>query len=387
MITRDEIREIAEFHSPESCALSFYYQPAVPADKSHRQEAILVKDLVREALAELGRNGRNTMVRQDMEKILAMADHLQGNSRRAKAIFACASQGIWREFDLPARISRTQLVVNQRFHLKPLAAVLASEPRVLAVLMDRTKARLFEMENDGIIEKVDFFSDLTRRGRSDGWNGYDAGHAERHVLNEAAAHFRTVSEYVQTYCQRTNCEKIAIGCRDELWSEIAPNLHATVLDRVIGQFRIDPKAATAQEVRERVDQLLAENDQRRKQNMLREVIGEANRNSRGAVGLRRVLRSLETGEIQTLIIDERLSAAGSQCINCGHLDLHRAECGACGQPMIEVTDLADALISRALAKGAELIYMAGDDDLDRVGRVAALLRFRADQSTAMKLAG
>lgn len=386
MITRDEIREIAEFHSPEGCALTFYYQPATPSDKSHRQEAILVKDLVRQALQEAEKDGKNACAREDLEKILAMADRLQGNSGRGLAIFACAAAGLWREFDVPPRLNRTQIIVNQRFHLKPLAAVLESEPHVLVALLDRSKARIIEIANDEVTEKLDFFNDLPRRGRSDGWAGYDAGHAERHVLNDAAMHFRAVSDYMQAYCQRTNCENIAIGCRDDLWSEIRPNLNTTIEERLIGQFRIDPKVATLQEVKEKVDMLLLERDTSRKRELLTGIIGEASRNGRGAVGLRRVLRSLETGEIQTLMIDERLSASGSQCTNCGHLDLHRTECGACGQPMIEITDLSDALISRALAMGAELVHVDGDAELDRVGRVAALLRFRADQSTAMKLA-
>ena len=44
MITRDEIRELANFHSPETCALTFYYQPATPQDLSYRGESIMVKN-------------------------------------------------------------------------------------------------------------------------------------------------------------------------------------------------------------------------------------------------------------------------------------------------------------------------------------------------------
>src|ERR1700761_9790386 len=106
MITREEIREISEIYSPESCALTFYYQPVTPLDKSHRKEAIEVKELVRAALAEAEQQGKNSFARQDIEKILAMADRLQGNGRQAKAVFACAHRGIWREYDLPPVLAR-----------------------------------------------------------------------------------------------------------------------------------------------------------------------------------------------------------------------------------------------------------------------------------------
>ncbi len=387
MITREEIREISEIYSPEGCALTFYYQPETPLDKSHRHEAILVKDLVRATLADAERDGKNSCAREDIEKIVNLADRLQGNGRQAKAIYACAHRGIWREYDLPPLLARTELHVNSRFHLKPLAPVLDGMPRVLIALIDRTKARIFELEDDRLEEKQDFFNDLHRKGKSDGFAGYDAGHAERHELNEAMMHFKTVADFLQSYCQRTSCEKVAIGCRDELWSEIRPTLHPYTAERLLGQFRIDAKSASTQEVREKVDYLLDEEDGRRKLELLRETIGEASRNGRGALGLRRVLRSLEMGEIQVLLLEDKFSAPGVQCTNCSHIDINMSHtCAVCGHPTIGVEDIADPLIARALASAVQLVYLPANGDLDRVGRIAALLRFRADQNTPMKLA-
>ncbi|HEY3929983.1 MAG TPA: hypothetical protein VGL89_16550 [Candidatus Koribacter sp.] len=387
MITREEIREISEIYSPEGCAITFFYQPAPPLDKSHRHEAILVKDLVREALANAEQNGKNSFVRVDLEKILAMADRLQGNSRQAKAIFACSHRGIWREFDLPPVLARTQLVVNSRFHLKPLAPVLEAAPRFLIALIDRTKARIFELADEKLTERQDFFGEPMRKGRSDGFAGYDGGHAERHDLNEASQHFRTVADFLQSYGQRSHCDFFAIGCRDELWSEIRPTLHTYTLDRLIGHFRADAKAASPAEVKEKVDLLLAEHDGRRKLDLLREVIGEASRNGRGAVGLRRVLRSLEMGEVQALLLEDKFAAPGVQCTNCNHIDINMSHtCSVCGQPTIGVEDIADPLLARAMAAGIQLHYLPSNPDLDRVGRIAALLRFRSDQNTEVKKA-
>ena len=58
MIARDEIRELANFHSPETCALTFYYQPSTPQDRSHRSESILVKDVLRNAFERPRRTAR-----------------------------------------------------------------------------------------------------------------------------------------------------------------------------------------------------------------------------------------------------------------------------------------------------------------------------------------
>src|SRR5437868_5340386 len=130
MITREDIRELAQLQcvNGEGCALSFYFQPQTPKDKSHREEAILANDLVRSALRHAEQHGNSHCARTDLDRILEVASALKGNQARAKAIFACSAKNVWREFDLPAMVPRTRLVVNQRFYLKPLAALLGAQP-------------------------------------------------------------------------------------------------------------------------------------------------------------------------------------------------------------------------------------------------------------------
>ena len=65
MMTRDEIRELAAFQADETkgaCALSFYFQPDPPQDRSHRREAIVAKfreniKVARHARMEVNGNG------------------------------------------------------------------------------------------------------------------------------------------------------------------------------------------------------------------------------------------------------------------------------------------------------------------------------------------
>src|SRR5437867_1774752 len=136
MIRREEIRELAEFQSGEACALSFYFQPPTPQNKSHREEVIMAKDLVRAAMQEAGKNGRSRSARADLDRILQVAEHLHGNQAHAKAIFACSAQGFWREFDLPPRLPGSSLSLNQRFHLRPMVAMLGSMYRACVALVD-----------------------------------------------------------------------------------------------------------------------------------------------------------------------------------------------------------------------------------------------------------
>jgi hypothetical protein len=388
MITRDDIRELANFRSPEGCAVTFYYQPTTPPNKSHREEAILVKDLIRNALREAENHGRNGSTRSDLEKINSMVDPLHGSSGKAKAIFACGQHGFWREFDIPAQLLTPKVAVSQRFHLKPLAAVLDGEQRACVLLADRTKARVFELLNDEAIEKEDFINELTRRGKSDGYAGYDAGHAERKQTNEAMQHFRLVADRIEQYFERGGCDRLLIGCRDDVWSEIEPQLQSQARQHLVGHFRIDPKVATPEQVKQMAHEQLARYSANMKQELIREVIGQAHRNGRGAIGLRRVLRSLETGEVLTLLLGSNFHAAGVKCYHCGHMELHvTPTCAVCGKDTTELDDIGDAIVGHAIRTGVELVYIPDDEEFDRIGRIAALLRFRADQNSAERAAG
>jgi peptide chain release factor subunit 1 len=388
MITREEVRQLAQIESPSASAISFYFQPQTPQDKSHREEAILIKDLIRESLRRVERNGNDTALREDLQRILQIAEGLHGNHSRGKAIFACREQGIWREMDVPPRLGASLIIVNSRFHLKPLVAARTGMPRTCIALVDRKRARIFELVEDVLLPKPDLeFAPLPKVGRSDGYLGYDAGHRERHLENEVVANFKMFTESLQLLMNQDKCEKLLIGCRDEAWSDIEPQLHPYLRQRLVGRFLLDPIAATAEEVREYATRILKKHRTEEQQTLLREVIGQSQRNSRGAVGLRHVLSALERQEVQILLVSRDFHSEAVECTNCKHLDTRMVPtCAACGNKTRELRDVSDALADLALRNGAEIRFIDNDPELEKAGRVGALLRFRADQNTAEKVA-
>jgi len=388
MITREEIRHLAQFESPKACAISFYFQPQTPQDKSHRKEAILIKDLVRETLRKAERNGNDAALREDLQRILQIAEGLHGNHSRAKVIFACRELGVWRELDAPPRVGESQITVNSRFHLKPLVAARSGAPRTCIALVDRKKSRIFELGEDTLTQKPDLeFAPLPKEGKSDGYRGYDAGHRERHLENEVIANFRLFAESLQLLMNQDKCDLLLIGCRDEAWAEIEPQLHTYVKQRLAGRFLLDPIAATPDEVRDYASRILQKHRAEEQQDLLREVIGQSQRNGRGAVGLRHVLNALERQEVQALVISHDFRAEAVECTHCGHLDTRMvSSCAVCGNKTRGLPDVSDALVDLALRNGAEIRFVDGDSELENAGRVGALLRFRADQNTAGKVA-
>jgi peptide subunit release factor 1 (eRF1) len=384
MITREDIRELAQFKADDSqgCALSFYFEPRTPQNKSHREEVILVKDLVRNALRESEKEGKNGCARADLNRILSLAESLHGNQARAKAVFACSLRNFWREFDLPAQLPGTQLFVNRQFHLKPLAQLLGAQPRLWVALVDRQRARFFDLRLDELKEGEGLFRTLPlRQGRGDGFGGYDGGHSQRRVEDEALHHFKDVAEHLKNALEAASFEKLIIGCHDTLWHELEAQLHPYVRKRLLGHFSADVATLSNEQIREHATRILRDSLDQRRRMLVREVLDQAKSNSRGVTGLRRVLRSLELGEVQTLLIGETFHHPAVECAACGHLDAHVVrQCPACGRETRQLEDVCDAIIPVAIRRDIELFYVKNDEEFDRAGNIAALLRFRADQS-------
>jgi len=118
-------------------------------------------------------------------------------------------------------------------------------------LVDRKKARIFELRNDELTQKPDLeFDQSLRPARSDGYQGYEAGHRERHIENLVIHNFKQFAESLLLLQNRDKFDALLIGCRDEAWPEIEPHLHGSLKQILLGRFLIDPAAASAEEARE-----------------------------------------------------------------------------------------------------------------------------------------
>jgi peptide subunit release factor 1 (eRF1) len=383
MITREQIHELAQFEDPAACALSFYYQPTAPRNKAHKEEAILTKDLAREALRQLESRNKNKdsyeSARADLDRIVRLSRDLSGHGARAKAVFACSAQGFWREYDLPAQLTGTQLSVDRHFHLKPLAQLLGAFPRLGIVLVDRHRARLFDLRLNELTERMDFFHPLTRRGRGDGFGGYDAGHAERRVADDALHHFKFIAEFVKDGLEKNMFEYWILGCQDTHWSQFEPQLHSYAKQKLLGRFSAEVAHVSNEEIHSHAEEIFAGAQQRRCQEVARETLSQARHNARGVTGLRRVLNALELGEVQTLLIGQNFHAQAVECSGCGHLDAHLVHlCPVCGRETREVVDVSEAILPWVILRDIELFYVKDDPEFDKVGNIAALLRYRSE---------
>ncbi len=282
-------------------------------------------------------------------------------------------------------MSATELYVNRHFRLKPIAQLLGAFPRLGVVLVDRHRARLFDLRLGELTEREDLFHPLTRRGRSDGFAGYDAGHAERRVADEARQHFKAVVEAIKDLLEKGIVEKWILGCTETHWPQFEAQLHPYIAQKFLGRFSADVAHVTREEIRTQAERIFASTQAKRSEETVRETIDQARSGNRGVTGLRRVLRSLELGEVQTLLVGQNYHAQAVECSGCGHLDAHLVTfCPVCGRQTREVVDVGEAVLPWVIRHNAELFYVKDDPEFDKVGSIAALLHFRSLQNHGVR---
>jgi peptide subunit release factor 1 (eRF1) len=273
-------------------------------------------------------------------------------------------------------------VVNRHFHLKPLAQLLGAFPSLGIVLVDRHRARLFDLRLGELNERMDFFHPLTRRGRGDGFGGYDAGHAERRVADDALHHFKFIAEFLKDALEKGKFEKWIVGCQDTHWSQFEPQLHPYAKQKLLGRFTAEVAHVSNEEIRSHAEKIFADVQEKRCREAVRETINQSRHNARGVTGLRRVLNSLELGEVQTLLVGQNYHSQAVECSGCGHLDAHLVSfCPVCGRETREVVDVGEAILPRVIQHSIELFYVKDDAEFDKVGNIAALLRYRSEQNS------
>ncbi len=382
MITHEDVQQLAAFYAKDQTAVTFYYSPSTPQDRSHHGDAVLVKDLVR--ARGLEREERmDATLRHDLDRIQERAAEMRADGGGCRLICACGAQGFWKEFDLPAGPGlSTSLHIGSRFALQELAGRLKVDATCI-VLLDREVNRLLRWSAGKLIEERFPEGDVEPHEVRTTGTG-DSSKSERRAEDQVMHHFKQIAGYLLPLFERREFEHLVLGGREETLPAFEKHLPTVVAQVLLGRIHCDPRLATHEQIEEAVSRMLAERRAGETQGILRALEGEARRDGLGATGLRDVLQSLERGEVQRLVIARQFEHAGAECGNCHHLEEEfLGQCPICGQPMVAIDEIGGTVIARAFASHGDVLVVEGSEFPEGIG---ALLRFRADQNTAERLA-
>jgi Bacterial archaeo-eukaryotic release factor family 10 len=369
------LESLGNHWSKEESAVSFYFSEASPTNRAHNAARITAKELARNVI----RTNQSPELRNIVERLERCADQLRVEQMAGLAIFA-DPPNLWTEVELSFAVT-PQSFVGKSFMLAPLSPALTTEYTYFILLLDRSVSRLFVVKSIGMTNQIKELEQNRQKVRETGTSRKSSD--ERSKDDDAYHHLRHVGERMLKLINRNAVESVYIGCRNELRAEIEAAMPDDLVRKIADYFPCDPSLVSAPEVAELVAPAIQKREHERLKEVFADVLGECARNGKGAVGPRKVIKSLERGEIQTLVIAPHPSAPASVCTSCEHIDIGgRATCSLCGKPARLFQDLSEVLVRRASKGAFDLLLAPENEPIGQANGFLAKLRFRADRSRA-----
>ena len=299
VISKALLHSLAAFRSPSKNALSFYVCPEVPSDNASREERIEIKDLIRDVIASSEQDRLPESFHDDLRKMRQSAETAGKHPERFHAIFACAEQSVWKEFDFHVSVPLLCLRRSQTFTLRPLIQVLGELELYLVILLESGKARIFSVQGTAIEELPLLIPDHNFESCLDdsrvGWSSHIEGH--RHV--EEMKYFRRLKDELYGLIVNRRSNKIAIGCREDLWGEIKGEFSELEEHVDVIRFHLPAFSMTAHQVLVAVRQAGALSRARLHSALIAQI---ESLQQQVAIGVRDVRRSLEEGRARILLL-------------------------------------------------------------------------------------
>jgi peptide chain release factor subunit 1 len=372
MITAETVNRILKFHGNGLPVVSLYGRidpGASPREVHTRMMSLLdqVRPLAKDQTLE---HQSRLSVRADIERIKAAVDSNRWTPG-AVAIFSCSGRGLYEEIPLPRRV-REQVIVDATPFARPLAAVLSEYHRACVVVINKSSARFWEVDQDEMREVTKFSDPVLRKP------DYAANLAEDRVRNKeeelVKKHFRRAVKVLEDLQQTDGYDIVIIGGHEYEVPEFIQILPNDLRSRLAGTFSVDPTTAPLAEIRNSASSILERYEREEELRLVSEVFEKAAMGQPAALGLESCLQAAPVAAIKTLLVLQGAIAPGVVCDESRWLAASGDICPVCGNPTRRTPDVIDELVAVVIDEGGSARHVEADTKLSEY-LVAAELRF------------
>ena len=374
--SRKQIASLAKFKSDRFLTTTFYLN----TDKSSltKKEILLSqKNLLNKAALEnlnVSKNKKESLL-LDLEKISRFCkENINSHSQKGLAVFSCSKENFWESFDLPSP-PRNRLIFDQNPYVRPLSAILNEHRRICLLTLDRKESKWHELFMGELSELDHITGDVPSKVREGGWEGYESKRIERHIATHLHDYFKRSAQMTFDLFKKNNFDWLFLGCMDEYCKEFEPLLHPYLKERLKARLKSKPNDSPSKILREAsaLEKKLKDEEE---SELLNRFISELEKGGLATSGLKNTLRSLNRGEVQTLLITRHLSKPGKICPKCGFLFADEIKCPSCQRKTNPLMDVIDEAVESAIDKKSQVIHIDPPSRLAHYGNIGALLRYK-----------
>jgi peptide chain release factor subunit 1 len=379
---RKQLQRLVRIQAGQHWIVSCYLK-LEPRDRSRGKYQIKLKNRVREVVEALPAEGltREEMeeVRADLDRVLDFVRHPEDlPAARGIALFACGPLGLFEVIPVP-RVYRSRLLVARTALIRELAAIEDEVGRLIAALVDKTGATLFEVTafEARAIESIP----SAHAGRGHRF------HAERHGapgVGEYRYHSRLRHERDQLFAEvagrifdldrKEPVRGVVLASSANEADSLRKFLHPYLAGKVMGTIRANRKGSAPADVHRLVLDARETFERRLERHQVAEML--LGQGSGWSVnGIAPTLDALSKGQVRTLLVRADAAVPGFRCAVTGRLTLNARDCRGLGNA-VPVPDIVDDAIEEALRQRIDLDVVFEPDAAETINGLAALLRFR-----------
>ncbi|MCS7178628.1 MAG: hypothetical protein RML46_02200 [Anaerolineae bacterium] len=369
MIDETELRNLAHFQA-EAPILSIYLD-VDPTRHTSEEYLILLRHLLKQAEGQAAP--------EDILAVQRYFEHEYNWSGRGVAVFSCAAADFWRVYILPIPVA-SGVMVARRPYISPLAALLDTYERYAVAMVHREGVRvvLFHL-GEPVYEEVFEGEEVKKlkRGRGSSAGAERRGGApsgSRHMEEVAMRNLRQAARVVEHFWRQHTPRRLILAGAEPTVSQFRDLLPKALQEIVVGTISGGP-GDNGHTLRERSLHILRQVEAEREAATVEAVVTAAAKGKGGVLGLDGTLSAAHEGRIRTLVILRGFHAPGYRCQSCGYLTaVEMDRCPFCGGVVAEISDAAEAVVTRVVEDGGEIEVVDHHPALERVG-IGALLRY------------
>lgn len=310
---------------------------------------------------------------KDAERIRKLLDDDKQPTWQGLAIFACAGADLFETIPLETPFEDHWLFVGSTPHLYPLAKLVDTYPRYVAVMLDTNSARINVLGLAGKESEQKIVGDKTRRTSKGGWS---QARYQRRTDNAHAHHMKEVVDALDKIVRQEGIDQIVIAAEDVALPKLREQLPSHLAEKIVATVPLQRNAGGTSMLESTLDAIWTK-DAETDAGKVQELLDQWQSGGLGVVGPEATLRAFELGQVDELIITGSVDTLKPvQKLPADATAAMSADTSAAQGVDEARLKLSAELIKRAQQTSARVRFIEDAALLQDVGGVGALLRFR-----------
>ncbi len=379
LLNLEQLETLTNFQGSEYLTTSFFLDTSKNR-MSKKEIQLSFKNLLNASKARLDGlsfpKAKKESLYTDLELIKSFgAQILSAYNYVGLAVFSCSKLNFWQDFNL-VKSPRNLVIFDHNPYIRPLSAILGEYHPTCLLTFGGKEAKWYKVYM-GEIELLDSLAgDLPGKVREGGREGYSSKRIERHRASRLHDFLIQIAKKTFSLMEKENLDWLFLGGPDEYCKELEPLLHPYVQKKLKTLIKIKPTDSIGKVLKA----ALAAKDEIKKQEkerLVEKFVSELGRDGLAVAGLGYTLRTLNRGEVQTLLVTRHFSKPGRRCPKCRFLYEEDAVCPSCRVKTAPMVDVIDEAVENALNSSCTVKHINSPSELEVHGGIGAFLRYKA----------